>query len=156
MGVIIGFNVGQFTQTFPEFAYIPAPQLTNYFNLATQYVRNDGGGPVEDTQTQTNLLYLVTAHITKLLANLPNGQPASGASGQVGRIQNASEGSVSVGLDMGSTTNQEAWFNQTQYGAMFWAASRPFRTMRWIPPRRRRIFNPWRGWGAGGWGGWGP
>jgi hypothetical protein len=128
-----------------------------YWNLATQVHRNDGGGPVQDATTQTNLLNLATAHIVQLFAPKPDntGQPNRDPN-VVGRITNASEGSVSVATEMPMPVNANAsWWNQTTFGSMYWLASSPFRTMRYLPGAPKPA-NPWPvfgGWGPGGW--WG-
>lgn len=155
MGVIVTFDYPTWVQLFPNFAYITQPQAQLYFGIATQLHRNDGGGPVTDNQTQSNLLNLLTAHIAQLFAPAPNGTTGRDAS-IVGRITNASEGSVSVATEMPMPTNpSSAWFLQTQYGALYWTASAPFRTMRYIPGRPKPN-NPWpiygTMWGSG-WGG---
>jgi hypothetical protein len=69
-----------------------------------------------------------------------NGQQASPL---VGRIDNASEGSVAVATQNDYPPGTPQWFQQTKYGSDYWAASAPFRTMRYRPPHHRRIFNPW-------------
>ena len=71
---------------------------------------------------------MITAHIASILAPL-NGQPSNPL---VGRISNASEGSVSVQTDMPTNPNA-AWWNQTKYGALAWAALAPYRTMTYLP-----------------------
>ena len=68
-----------------------------------------------------------------------NGEAASPL---VGRINNATEGSVTVGTDMGQVPFTAAWFLQTKYGAAFWQATAPFRTMQYVPGRSREI--TWR------------
>ena len=140
MGTSIAFNPGVFLQLFPEFQQqgVTVAQLNMYVGLASQYLRNDGGGPVRTVQEQANLLNLIVAHITALLAQ-NNGQPPSSL---VGRIASASEGSVNVSADM-PTNPTEAWFNQTRYGAMFWAGTRQYRNMRYMAPRKR-LFYPYR------------
>lgn len=151
---IVTFNYAGWVQLFPNFAYISESQAQLYFGVATQLHRNDGGGPVTDAQTQTNLLNLLTAHIAQLFAPAPNGQAGRDAS-IVGRITNASEGSVSVATEMPMPSNpSSAWFLQTQYGALYWTASAPFRTMRYMPGLPRPM-NPWpifgNRFGSGGW-----
>jgi hypothetical protein len=169
MGVVIQFNYGNWAALFPQFSRLSQAQVTQYWQLATAFVRNDGGGPVNDPNIQTNLLNLVTAHMCALLG--PYVQGADGSPGQpgnplVGRISNASEGSVSVAADMPNQPQAAAFWQQSQYGAMFWAISAPFRLMRYIPgPVRNQ--NPWPIWPQGyfnsngaaiagppGWGGW--
>ena len=68
---------------------------------------------------------LPTAHIAQLFAPMANGQPASTL---VGRINSATQGSVSVqAAYSNNVTEQMAWFVQTQYGAMYWVATAPYR-----------------------------
>lgn len=130
MGVIVTFDPAAFKVLFPQFSYLSDPQLQAYFDMATTYVRNDGCGPVQTTQMQTQLLNLATAHLTKLFALTADGQTPSEI---VGRISNASQGSVSVGSEMLLPPGSAQWWNQTPFGAAFWALSAPFRTMRYLP-----------------------
>lgn len=76
------------------------------------------------------LLYLLVAHLAKLFGTI-NGTPPSDL---VGRISSASKGSVSVTSEFPQSANaMEAWFMQTQYGAMFWVATMQFRTFQYAP-----------------------
>ena len=153
MGVIVTFNFDTWIQLFSEFAYLSPVQGSLYFGLASQVHRNDGGGPVSDATTQTNLLYLATAHIAKLLAPSPTGGSAPGRdTSVVGRITNASEGSVSVATEMPMNPNS-AWWMQTAYGSAYWQFSAPFRTMRYIPADPKPP-NPWPIFGTNFPGGW--
>jgi len=138
MGFQIAFQYAPWSRLFPEFGAITEAQVTGVvLPLAEQYCRNDGGGPVTTAATQTNLLNLMVAHICQLLY----GSTTQPTSPLVGRINSATEGSVSVGTDF-PTTPEAAWYNQTRYGSMFWVATAPMRTMRYIPGPRR-WFNPW-------------
>lgn len=151
MGVIVTFDFAnwlalfpQFGVTTPTFTALTEQQVTQVIlPLAEQYVRNDGGGPVCNPATQIQLLNLMVAHIAQLLF----GSSTQPLSPLVGRISNASEGSVSVGTDF-PTTPSNAWFVQTQYGAMFWQLSLPFRLGRYIPkitPQVQVVGGPWWG-----------
>jgi hypothetical protein len=137
MGVQITFNYATWALIFPQFSSVSQTQVVDLvLPLAEQYCRNDGGGPVTTVATQTNLLNLMVAHVCQLLFGA-NGQ---GPAELVGRISSATEGSVSVAVDF-PTTASAAWYNQTQWGAAFWAATAPYRTMRYVPGPRRS-FNP--------------
>ena len=108
-------------------------QATGYFEEATLYQANDGSGPICDAVQQASLLNMVTAHIAKLYQPTPPaiaGQQV--APGPVGRVASASEGSVSVSLEM-SGSEASAWWNQTPYGASWWKATAQYRTMRYRP-----------------------
>lgn len=140
MGVVVQFDFAAFSALFPELAYIGQAQATQYFNLAQLYIRNDGGGPVCNAVQQAYLLNLVTAHLAFLLAapNTPSGTPST----LVGRISNAHEGSVSVTAEYASATSLSAAFwTQSKYGAMYWAATTQFRTARYVPGRPNTAAN---------------
>ena len=74
------------------------------------------------------LLGMVTAHIAALNAPL-SGHPASTL---VGRISSATEGSVTVATQNDYPPGTAQWWQQTKYGAAFWAASAQFRTARYV------------------------
>jgi hypothetical protein len=138
MGVIVTFNYAQWAATFPAFAStVTQNQAQSYFNIATSIHRNDGGGPLNDPTQQLNLLNMLTAHLAQLFTSPVPGQPASTV---VGRINSASQGSVSVQAAYSNNVSEQmAWFIQTQYGALYWTAAAPFRTMRYIPNKRRGV-----------------
>ena len=137
MGVVVQFDYGAWSALYPELAAgVSQPQAQQYFNLATAIHRNDGGGPVNDPVQQLSLLNMVTAHIAALFAPPTAGQQPNNL---VGRINSASQGSVSVqAAYSNNVSEQQAWFIQTKYGAMYWAAAAPFRTMRYVPSVCRR------------------
>ena len=138
MGVAVTFDYTAWAQIFPQFSTLTEQQITGLvLPLAEQYCRNDGGGPVSTAATQTNLLNLMVAHCAQILFGA-NGQSPSPL---VGRISSATEGSVSVSTEFPVTANN-AWYLQTSFGAMFYAASAPYRTMRYMPGQRRN-FSPW-------------
>lgn len=137
MGVVISFDYNGWSALFPQFNYLTQQQVTLFFNLATQFVRNDGCGPVCSVQSQTNLLWLATAHIAQLIGPQPPTTIGGGTTGpnatMVGRISNATEGSVSVGTENNYPPGSAQFWQQTQYGSMFWLASAPYRTARYMP-----------------------
>lgn len=138
MGVQVTFDYNAWLLSYPQFSTLTSEQVVgSILPIAEIYCRNDGGGPVTLATTQTVLLNMMVAHIAQLMYGADGG----GASGLVGRISNASEGSVSVGTDFPTTPNN-AWFFQTPFGAMFWQATAAYRTMRYIPGYTRN-FNPW-------------
>jgi hypothetical protein len=141
MGVVVQFNYAQWAAIYPEFNNtVSAPQAQEYFQLATSVHRNDGGGPVNDADQQLALLNMLTAHVAALMAPATAGGQASSI---VGRISGAAEGSVSVQTAYSNNVSQQmAWFIQTKYGAMYWTATAPFRTMRYLPNRNRGVVGP--------------
>ncbi len=84
---------------------------------------------------------MVVAHLAQLYAAKKSGELAPNF---VGRVTDASEGSVSVSGDVGSFVGQaQAWWMQTKYGASYWNASAPYRTFRPTIARRRRFNTGW-------------
>jgi len=134
------FSFSTFTGLFPEFSGLTQGQATAYFTRATgSMIANSCSNPANNDGNLSYLIYLVTAHVAWL--NCPkdtNGQP-TGPSGtpstdQVGRVSNATQGSVSVTLDWPGSdpTAQEKYFAQTKYGAEYWAATAQYRTARYL------------------------
>lgn len=128
---------------FPEFACLTQTQVEAYFELAGMGpVFNDISNPARCILPQ--LMYLVTAHVAWLMSPKDaNGNPATEGStaggGLVGRISQATQGSVNVTLEMNSSSSgpQEAWWNQTRYGAFAYVAMAGFRTARYtVSPTR--------------------
>lgn len=127
MGVVT-FNPGAFTQRYPEFVTIQASTLQAYFAEATIYLSNTDSSLVSDTAQRAVLLNMIVAH----LAALNSGINGNEAPDTVGRVSDATQGSVSVSLDMGSQPGSAAWWQQTKYGAAYWQATASYRTMRYV------------------------
>lgn len=138
MGVIVAFDYAAWALRYPEFnSTVTQPQANECFVGATMIHANDGSGPVNDAQQQTVLLNALTAHI----AQISFGSTQQQASGIVGRIASATEGTVSVTTENRYPEGTAQWFQQTKYGSFYWAATMQFRTMRYSAPRPR-FFNP--------------
>ena len=158
MGVVVQFDyntdpVTSWLATYPEFTSpggaVPttAAQANVYFNQATFLHANDGSGPVCIAAQQLVLLNAVTAHLAKLF------QPAAGqaaASDTVGRISDATEGSVHVVLENDYPPGTAQYWQQTKYGSFYWEATKTFRRARYYPNDRQ----PTNSWGPG-WSGYG-
>jgi hypothetical protein len=129
---VVVFNYSTWAGQYPELATsINEPQAQGYFNMAELYVDNSATSIITDATVggaRETILYMATSHISALLASI-NGQPANPL---VGRISNATEGSVTVATEMPSTVNS-AWWLQTKYGALAWQAMAPYRTATYIP-----------------------
>lgn len=141
----VTFDYNAWVAAFPEFSGVSQPQAATYADLATLYFDNSGW-PGNLPQAQS-LLNLLTSHIAWLSAPRDvNGNPSAtgqAASPIVGRINSATEGSVTVSSDMGDAnagSPSQAWYMQTKYGAMYWAAMAQFRTAVYQqgPQRARR------------------
>ena len=146
-GGVVTFDWASWLAQFPEFGYVTQPQAQGYFNRATLLVDNTPTSPIQDLTERTTFLNLATAHIAALNSSA-NGQ---GPRGVVGRISDASEGSVSVRAEYAAAkTDSQAFWNQTSYGAEYWVATLKYRQGRFIPPLRGVNGNPGFGFFAGG------
>lgn len=134
----VTFSYDSWIARYPEFATVSEATATEYFAEAGLYCDNTAESPVQDATQLLMLLNMVTAHIAALNAGI-NGQPASPL---VGRISQATEGSVSVTSEMLLQPGSAAWFQQTKYGAGFWAATMQYRSFQYRAPRPRN-FNPY-------------
>lgn len=150
MGVVATWTYQGWLKLFPEFASVPQAQVVALEQAVVEasLVRNDGGGPVSNPNTQLALLNFATAHVVFLLTRAGSG-PGNGAI--VGQITSASEGSVSVATSGAASTPNSAYWAQSQYGITLWQMLAPYRTMRYIPGPGALC-----GTGYGGYyGGWG-
>ena len=146
------FDYKFWATVYPSLAVsVSEPQAQEYFNLASSlYVDNTACSPIPMLDGNGNplrikILGMAVSHIATILASL-NGQAPNPL---VGRIGNASQGSVSVATDFPSTPDA-AWWNQSPYGAMAYAAMAPFRRATYFPgPRGYGYFG--RGGGAFAW-----
>lgn len=144
-GVVV-FEPEVFKTKFPAFATVSNEALLMNFDSATLQLSNSCCSRVRDAAKRERLLNLLTAHITALF-NGVNGVPPTGV---VGRIAGAHEGSVSAQIGWDARVQQsQAWYLQTQWGALYWQSTLPYRTMMYVPPPRPSC-SPF------GFGGWGP
>lgn len=128
---IVTFDYQSWSNRYPELASTTDEALAQaYFdNDAILYLDNTASSPVPDVTKRGPLLNMIVAHVAALNARTADGQAASPL---VGRITNASEGSVNVAVDM-PAPDSAAWWMQTKYGAAYWQATASLRTMRYIP-----------------------
>ncbi|NPT59098.1 DUF4054 domain-containing protein [Paraburkholderia elongata] len=145
---IVVFSYADWSAAYPELAaYVTQPQAQGYFNRAQLMCDNTATSIVIDASQggqRETLLNMLVAHIAALNAPL-NGQASSPL---VGRISNATQGSVSVQTQMDFPPGSAQWFNQTKYGAEYWQATAQYRSMQYAPGATSQ-FNPW---GSGSWG----
>lgn len=131
---IVTFDPARFKARYPEFGTVSDVALEDYFTEATIYLDNTDASRVQSVTQRALLFGMLVAHIAALNAGV-NGQAASSL---VGRVSSASEGSVSVSVDMAPATGGiQAWLYQSKYGAAYWAATAQFRTAVYIPGIRR-------------------
>lgn len=137
-GVVV-FDPAAFVARYPVFATFNAAfpgALQGYFDTATLFLNNTACSVVGDINRRAILLNMLVAHLLQLDGVLtPGGSGSSG--GQVGRVSGATEGSVSAQFAMEGVTANSAYFMQTQYGAQYWYATAPYRTMHYVRGGRR-------------------
>jgi hypothetical protein len=126
---IVTFDPTIFKAAYPEFSTIADAILTANFGLAEMQLSNSCCSRIQNATLREKLLNLLVAHVTQL-RNGVNGQAASGA---VGRVSYAMEGSVMATVDMGSIVLGQAYYMQTQWGALYWSSTASYRTFRYIP-----------------------
>ena len=140
-GVVV-FDPALFIARFPEFATVNADTLTAYFNESTLVLDNSDASIVQQIEQRTPLLWLLTAHLAALYSGVNGQAPAQ----LVGRINNASEGSVSVATDYGTQPATAAWYLQTKYGAEYWQMTASIRAMHYVPGFAQAHPYPLPGW----------
>ena len=135
----VTFSLETWQAMFPEFSPLSAAQGAAYFARACLICWNATANPIFCTGNLAALLYLMTSHIAWLSCPKDaNGNPAATgtpASQLVGRINQASEGSVSVGVEWnagGSSNEMAAYLNQTRYGSEYYFQTAQFRTARYV------------------------
>ena len=129
---IVVFNYPQWLIAYPEFGNVLIGQAQEFFNRACTLCDNTCTSPIPNqppTFLRTLLLNAATAHFAYLFT-----PDADVNVRPVGRVNAATQGSVNVGLEyVTPTTATESFWNQTQYGAYFWAATLPYRSFRYVP-----------------------
>lgn len=140
MGVVI-FNVEKFKKLYPRFT-LSDEQLEMFFTKASMILNNTDCSCVKSLVDREMLLYLLVAHFAALQVRIDSGNDS------VGRVSSASEGSVSVSLDYGASSNSEKWYTQTPYGAEYWQLTAQYRSGLYIAtqyamPVNRNGGRPW-------------
>lgn len=117
------FDPVEFRELYPEFKSLSDVQLNWYFARAEMLLDNGNCSQVSNLDERKILLYLLTAHIA-ILSGGANGQKPQQS---VGRVSNATQGSVSVGFTMEGVNYQSSWYMQTIYGAEYWTMTAKYR-----------------------------
>jgi Protein of unknown function (DUF4054) len=131
-GGVVTFDYDRWALRYP--AFVPSYPIDKaqalFDDICTAgFLDNTACSPVSDLSQREALLWMLMCHIATLAKN-----PL------VGRINTATEGSVSVGTDYG-TPGSGKWFEQTQCGAMFWQATKRLRLGRYVPTRQGIVNN---------------
>jgi hypothetical protein len=125
------FDYTAWITRYLEFGAVSDAQAALFFAEAGLYLDNTDCSPVQDVTTRLMMLNMLTAHIAALSGALnPNGIP----DGKVGRVSSATEGSVSISVDLNLQPGTAAWFSQTPYGFAFWQASKGARSATYVAP----------------------
>lgn len=138
MSVVV-FSFTDFVAAYPQFASLGPTILGNYFAMAGDFVNNTDCSIVPDCPPQaglrTHVLYLLTAHLATIFGTV-NGQAPSGL---VGRVSDATQGSVSVGTDLNIASQGAQFFLQSPFGFAAWQALAPYRTALYIAAPKRNF-----------------
>jgi len=115
------FDYAAWTTLYPEFQGAVSEERAAllFAQAGTLYLNNTDGSPVQDVAQRQQLLYLLVAHLAALSGALDGGKP----SGVVGRVTEATEGSVTIKSDTGLKPGSGGWYSLTNYGLMFWQAT---------------------------------
>ncbi len=144
------FSYRDWTALYPQFGpgganFVSEPAANLYFGQAALYCANDDCAIIPADPTtfgpRISILYMLTTHLAAL-----SSVTQTGAAGLVGRISDASEGSVSVKLDLGALPDSASWYAQTPWGLQAYTAMAPYRQARYIPSPGR--FAQGVGWGG--------
>lgn len=141
MAVVV-FDVEKFRKVYPGFGdevKYSDVFLEDCFDSAVLLIGNTDKTSFAPYQPELKiferekLLYLATCHLASLMSD-----PA----GNTGRVQSASQGSVSVGYDLIKTNSARSdWWNMTRCGALFWILASKYLTGgRFIAGER---YHPW-------------
>jgi len=121
MDDVVVFDPVEFRALYPSITATDV-QLEDYFAMAETFLDNTKCSVVKDLGARKRMLYLLVAHIATITRMAEKGNPV------VGRISNATEGTVSVSLDYGTMGNNERWYLQTPWGAMYWQLTKRYRS----------------------------
>ena len=133
----VAFDYGRWAAVYPELVPNSNPdKAENYFDIACTMLNPTEASIVRSEKTRGRLLYLLTAHLMKMF------DTKDGDARLVGSVGTAVEGSVTLTMNAFTSTASNQWFLQTQYGATFWQATSPYRTMHYVVDRGRPV-DPW-------------
>ena len=125
MGIVL-FDAAAFRMRYPEMDQAADGQMEMWFTQAESIVNNTECSIVTNLKEREMLLMLLMRHFSALDERAAQG-------GLVGRISSATEGSVSVGADMGDVSGNAAWYIQTPWGASYWQITAKYRRFRYVP-----------------------
>lgn len=115
MSNVFVFDPTLFKELYPQFANMSDTILNYFFEKAETLLDNSETACIPLAERKI-LFYLLVAHYAALQDRINQGN-----SGLVGRIASATTGTVSIGTDYGSSSPNSKWYDQTPYGAEYWA-----------------------------------
>ncbi|VVD90633.1 hypothetical protein PCO31110_01601 [Pandoraea communis] len=127
---VVEFNYTEWLAMFPTFSSVSESLATSYFGMAELFLNNTDASPVCNVDVRKTMLYLITAHIAFLMGRAMAGDGSGAAI--VGQMTNATEGTVTAGIAASNSQNAAYW-NQSQYGAMYWQMILPWRSFQMYP-----------------------
>ena len=118
-----------FKARYPQFCAADSQRLGFFWQEACLLLKPGDDSVVCDPAERALLLWLLTAHIAMVNGiTQADGQPLP-----VGAINSATEGSVSVSFNYNALPGTQAWYQQTQFGLMYWQFTAKYRSARYIP-----------------------
>lgn len=121
--MIATLDPSEFRSIYPEFIDLPDLVIENIFQYAELIIENTGSSIVTDDKKRKLFLYLLSAHIAFLNGRLSDDP---GMAGMAGTITSSTQGTTSVGMNIGTLTGSNSWLSQTRYGTMLWKMLRPY------------------------------
>ena len=125
MDGIVDLDLAKFRAAYPNFKAADA-QLEMWFVEAGMLINNTPQSCIKSLVEREVLMFLLMAHFADLQARVDAGN------GTVGRIASATQGSVSVSFDNGTSTLSAAWYQQTPYGSKYWAMTAKYRSFLYV------------------------
>ena len=137
---VVQFNYDEWAMYFPELAgSVIAGQAQLYFNRAQLFCDNTPTSIIRNLCERSILLNLATAHVASLNAPMVQNGYTIPSSPLVGRISNATEGSVNVTTQLDVPAGCPQYLAQSKYGIEFYNATAKYRMMSYAPGPR---YNP--------------
>lgn len=128
------FNWAIWSARYPELVNaatnpVTEAQAAGDWEEAGLFLSNCANSLVQPIGKRAVILGMITAHLAALSMRSANANDPAGAI--VGRMSQASEGSVSTSMDL-ETPGSAAWWAQSRYGLLAWQALAPYRTALYI------------------------
>lgn len=120
---IADLNIEEWRARYPEYSNLSDVQIEDLLVDATDYLENTAQCIIQNLDKRKRLLYLLAAHLAYI--NYPDAQ-GNGGSGFVGRVERATEGTVTVDSGIKNAPFGAEFFLQSKYGFEFWQRIRVY------------------------------